>query len=285
MPPAAILRQPLAAVAAAVLLSEPLPGALAARSAVVDHEGGRDMFVHVPAKLPPEGARALVVVLHGGLGNAARIAGRQAESGLNLDAEADRDGFVVAYLNGTPVTRMGGQMLGWNAGGGCCGQSAANNIDDVAYISGAVAYLERKYGVDPRRVFAIGHSNGAMMAQRLVCETRLLAAAVAVSGPLNLDVSTCPDARGARILAIHGAADENVPIQGGRGRKGVSGVPFSSEARSERVMLESGASYTLQIVPGADHKLDDIDAALQRTEGETIAQKAARFFGIAAPAS
>jgi polyhydroxybutyrate depolymerase len=155
----------------------------------------------------------------------------------------------------------------------------------VAYVSGAVAFLERKYGVDPRRVFGLGHSNGAMMVQRLVCETRLLAAAVAISGPLNLNVSTCPAARGARILAIHGADDENVPIEGGRGSKGVSGIPFSSEARSEQMMVKSSAIYTLQIVPGADHKLDDIDAVIQRTEGVTIARKAARFFGISTQAS
>jgi hypothetical protein len=104
----------------------------------VDHYGGRDMVLHVPARLPPTGARALVIVLHGGMGSADRIVGRQAESGLNLDAIADRDGFVVAYLNGTPVTRLlGSRALGWNAGGGCCGQPAQTGVDDVAYIGGA----------------------------------------------------------------------------------------------------------------------------------------------------
>ena len=274
---ATAIRRWATAILALIALS--LPGALAAQP-ITDHQGGRDMFVYVPATLPAAGARALVIVLHGGLGNAARIVGRQSESGLNLDTEADKDGFVVAYLNGTPVTRMGGQMLGWNAGGGCCGQSAANNIDDDGYIAGAVAYLAQKYGVDPHRVFGIGHSNGAMMAQRLVCETHVLAAAVAISGPLNLDTDHCPDAEGARILAIHGADDRNVPLGGGRGI-GVAGVPFSSEARAKQVMTASGASYTLDIVPGADHKLENIETALQQTEGVTIAEKAARFFGIA----
>jgi len=278
MNPTAINRSALAAAAAMLLALS--TGAQAAQPPVSDHQGGRDLFVYVPTHLPPAGSRALVIVLHGGLGNAARIVGRQSESGLNLDAEADRDGFVVAYLDGTPVTRMGGQMLGWNAGGGCCGQSAANNIDDDGYIAGAVAYLAQKYGVDAHRVFGIGHSNGAMMAQRLVCETHVLAAAVAISGPLNLDTDHCPDAAGARILAIHGADDRNVPLGGGRGI-GVAGVPFSSEARAQQVMTASGATYTLDIVPGADHKLENIEAALQQTEGVSIAEKAARFFGLA----
>jgi polyhydroxybutyrate depolymerase len=263
-----------------VLTSRPA----SAKPSVVESYGGRQMIVHVPDKLPPAGSRALVVVLHGGLGNADRIASRQAETGLNLDTVADRNGFIVVYLNGTPVTRrLGNRFLGWNSGGGCCGMAAENEVDDVAYIQGAVDELARRYGIDRSRVYAAGHSNGAMMAQRLVCETRLFAAVVAVSGPLNLPVSSCPAARGARILAIHGAEDQNVPVQGGPGSKGLSRTAFQSEARSKAVMTSSGAAYTLQIVPGADHFLDHIEAAIQKTEGVTIGEKAAAFFGLLRP--
>ena len=278
-------RNPALSIVALALLALGLwrPAAWASES-VEDAYGGRAMIVHVPDRLPPSGTRALVVVLHGGLGNADRIASRQAESALNMDAVADANGFIVAYLNGTRVARfLGNRFLGWNAGGGCCGVAAENNVDDAAYIEGAVAYLAGKYGIDRARVYGIGHSNGAMMTQRLICETRLYAAAVAISGPLNLRVSLCPAARGARILALHGADDENVPIKGGRGRKGVSGVAFTSEERSRQVFTNSGAAYTLQIVPGAAHMLDRIEAVIQETESMTIAEKAARFFGIVRP--
>src|SRR6202034_4418342 len=104
--------------------------------------------------------------------NAQRIESGQSENSLNMDSVAEHDGFIVAYLNGTPVTRfLGDKFLGWNAGGGCCGQPAQNNVDDVSYIKGAVSYLIQKYALDPRRVFGLGHSNGAMMTQRLICET------------------------------------------------------------------------------------------------------------------
>jgi poly(3-hydroxybutyrate) depolymerase len=243
--------------------------------------GGRAMIVYVPTHLPSAGARALVVVLHGGLGNADRIESARSEHGLNLDALAEKDGFIVAYLNGTPVTlRMGPDVLGWNAGGGCCGQSAANGIDDVGYIRGAVGFLAARYGFDRTRVFVMGHSNGAMMAQRMICETDVFAAAVAVSGPLNLDVQTCPYARGRRVLAIHGADDQNVPIKGGQGTKGVSQAVYRSEDASRRSMEASGASYTLKIVANADHMLDHIDAALTQAEGTTVARLAVGFFGL-----
>jgi polyhydroxybutyrate depolymerase len=260
-----------------------LTGPARAQEVVTQAYGGRDMLVFVPSRLPPAGTRALVIVLHGGLGNARRIADKSAESGLNLNDVASGNGFIVAYLNGTPVTRfLGGKFLGWNAGGGCCGQSARNAIDDVAYIQGAIGYLSGKYGVAPGRVYGIGHSNGAMMAQRMVCETRVFSAIVAISGPLNIKDAHCPAASGSRILAIHGADDRNVPVAGGVGARGLSREDFNSQENSRRAFTQAGAHYTLQIVPRADHFLNNLDAAILKTEGVTIAQKAAAWFGLAA---
>ena len=198
-----------------------------------------------------------------------------------MDAVAEKAGFIVAYLNGTPVTRrMGADKLGWNAGGGCCGVPAARNVDDVRYITGAVEYLSKKYGIDPHRVYGIGHSNGAMMTQRLMCETNLYAAAISISGPLNLESGNCSAARGKRILAIHGAEDANVPIAGGQGTQGISRAVYNSEERTRQSFASSGASYDLQVVKGADHRLEHIAEAIQQTEGVSIAEKAARFFGL-----
>lgn len=257
------------------------PSALA-QDATPQSYGGREMLVFVPAQLPPAGSRALVLVLHGGLGNANRIAEQQAESGLNLNAVAAKDGFIVAYLNGTPVTRLlGSKFLGWNAGGGCCGVPAADNVDDVGYIQGAIARLSQEYGVAPGRVFGIGHSNGAMMLQRMACETHTLAAIIAISGPLDIRDAQCPAAAGMRILAIHGADDRNVPLAGGVGPRGLSRLDFNSEENSRHAFAQAGAHYTLQVVAGADHFLDHIDAAIRKSEGVTLAQKAAAYFGLA----
>lgn len=204
---------------------------------------GREVVLHVPDRLPPSGQRALVIVLHGGLGNADRIAGggdggagsrlgaAQSESAMNLDAEADRNGFIVAYLNGTPVARrLGDRFRGWNAGGGCCGVPAETGVDDVAYVTSFVRDMTGRYGVDAAKVYGLGHSNGAMMLQRVACETPALAAVVAVSGPLNLDAGRCPGAKGRQILALHGADDRNVPLDGGVGAQGLSRLAFRSEA-------------------------------------------------------
>jgi len=240
---------------------------------------GRTLYVHVPERLPGPGSRALVVVLHGGLGNAERIVEARSEAGMNLDAAADRYGFLVAYLNGTPVARrLGDDRKGWNAGE-CCGLSAERNVDDVGYIRGAVADLERRYGVDARRVYGVGHSNGAMMTLRLMCETDLYAAALPVSGALEIEATACPAARGKRILALRGELDENVPMAGGRGR-GLARMDFKSQEYTRRAFAGSGARYTLQVLPGAAHSFESLQQALRRTEGIDFAQKAVRFFGL-----
>jgi hypothetical protein len=88
-----------------------------------------------------------------------------------------------------------------------------------------------------------------------------------------------PAARGKRVLAIHGADDQNVPIAGGMG-EGLSRVAFKSEDRGRQVFTNSGASYTLEVVKGADHMLGHIEAVIEQTEGVSIAEKSARFFAI-----
>jgi len=241
--------------------------------------GGRALYVHLPSALPPKGSRALVIVLHGGLGNADRIVAQRSESGLNLDAVADKYGFVVAYLNGTPVTRMlSGDMKGWNAGE-CCGRSSGSNVDDVGYIRGAIRVLAGSYGIDPGRVYGVGHSNGAMMLLRLMCETELFAAALPISGVLEIEARSCPAARGKGILAIRGADDGNVPMDGGTG-KGFSRTNFRSQEYTRQVFVDSGARYSLLVLPGAEHKLETIERALERTEGLGLAEKAVEFFGL-----
>jgi poly(3-hydroxybutyrate) depolymerase len=245
--------------------------------------GGRDMLVHAPAKLAPQGQRALVVVLHGGLGSASRIVNAGFEAGMNLNDAADKDGFVVAYLNGTSIARMmPGQMLGWNAGA-CCGQPATANVDDVGYIAGAVKALEQQYGIAPDHAFVVGHSNGAMMALRMMCQTHVFAAAVSISGALETDDAKCPAASGARILAIHGADDANVPVAGGVGPRGLSHVNFRSEEYTSGVFRASGAHYDLKLVPGADHVMKNIEAALQKQDGLSLQDETVRYFGIGAP--
>jgi polyhydroxybutyrate depolymerase len=112
------------------------------KGANIEQFHGREILVYVPQDLKPAGTRAMVMVFHGGGGNAGHI-----RKNLELDKTADQYGFIVAYLNGTQAMRIKINSKSWNGGGKCCGKAFENNIDDVGYIENAAHFLSEKYGI------------------------------------------------------------------------------------------------------------------------------------------
>ena len=146
----------------------------------------------------------LVIVLHGAVGT-----GRQAEQAYGWDAEADKRGFLVAYPDGVNRT--------WNAGPGCCGVAARDNVDDVAFITRLAAAVP----ADPHRIYATGISNGAMLTYRLACDTDIFAAIAPVAGTM---INDCPAPKPLSIIHIHGDKDPTIPYAGGPGRRSNDGT-------------------------------------------------------------
>lgn len=237
-----------------------------------DAFGGREMLVYVPVSLPAAGRRSLLVVLHGGGGNA-----RSMLDHLKIDGVAEKNGFIVAYLNGSAATRSGNDRLkAWNAGGGCCGKPYRDQVDDVGYITGAVRYLQKKYAIAPERTFGVGHSNGAMMMQTLSCRTDLFREVATLAGTLMAEMPSCPAARNHTIYNYHGALDENVPIGGGLGTKGATNIRFTSQAKAKALFENSGGRYLLYVLPDADHSVEHLSLSSQKQDGLTIGERVAR---------
>ncbi|MDO8742568.1 MAG: PHB depolymerase family esterase [bacterium] len=167
----------------------------------------RSYLIHIPAGYDSKKEYSLVIALHGGFGS-----GESMEKQTRMSALADKDGFIVVYPDG--VANSNG-VRAWNAGN-CCGVPAKNNVDDVGYIRQLMASLESTYGVDVKRVFAMGMSNGAMLANRLACEASDIFTAVSpVSG--TPQVAVCNPKRPVPILMVHGTSDAVVPFNGGTG--------------------------------------------------------------------
>jgi polyhydroxybutyrate depolymerase len=168
--------------------------------------GNRSYILHVPAKL--EARPALVLNFHGGGGNAT---GHQKY--VQMDALADREGFLVVYPEGTGP--LDGRLLTWNAGG-CCGSAVRDNVDDVGFVKKLLFDLSRRQAYDPARVYATGLSNGAMLAYRLAAELSDRIAAVApVAG--TIAVEHFPTARPVPVLHIHSVDDPRALYAGGLG--------------------------------------------------------------------
>src|SRR6185312_17062711 len=93
-----------------------------------------------------------------------------------------------------------------------------HGVDDVGFIRAVVTQVIKDNGADPKRIYATGISNGGMMAYRLACEASDVFAAVAPVSAIQ-DVQDCKPAHPVAIFHIHGEKDENVPIDGGVGKK------------------------------------------------------------------
>ena len=194
-------------------------------SRTLTHDGReRSYILYVPASVDWSKPAPLVFVFHGGTGNA-----KNAIRMSGFNPVADKNGFIVVYPNGTGRLNDD-KLLTWN-GGTCCGYAQEENVDDVGFVRVIVADLQSLAQIDPKRIYATGLSNGAMLSQRLACEASDLFAAVApVAGTLNFPA--CSPAQPVSVIEFHGTADEHVPYDGGYGPKSLVNVDFASVQKS-----------------------------------------------------
>ena len=212
-------------------------------SVPLQHGGRRRSYiVHVP-RAATKSARPIVLAFHGGGGEADGF-----KSYAGLDAVADREGFIVVYPNGTGVLPR--RLLTWN-GGQCCGYAMTQRIDDVGFAMAVLDDVGRRTSIDPRRVYATGHSNGAMMAYRVAAERAdRIAAVVPVAGAISHD-RFAPSRRVA-VLAIHSVDDPRALYEGGIGPP----FPGTGVRSSHRPVMEgletwrrhNGCSPTTRVV-------------------------------------
>ena len=167
----------------------------------------RSYLLHIPPMYSPSKPAALVLVLHGGGGNA-----ENAAKMTGMSDKADAEGFVVAYPEGTG--RLKENFLTWDSGN-CCGYAMDNEVDDVGFIRALIGELEGNLSIDGRRIYATGISNGGMMSHALGCELSDKVAAIApVAGALNW--ANCTPTHPVSVILFHGTADQHVLIGGGK---------------------------------------------------------------------
>lgn len=185
----------------------------------ITHDGvERSYILHLPPWLDPVQPAPVVLVFHGGGGNA-----ENAVRMTDFNELSDRHGFLVVYPNG--AGRLGDMVLTWN-GGECCGYAQENNVDDVGFVRALLTDLSSSVRVDAQRVYATGMSNGAIMSYRLACELSDVFAAVApVAGTQNVE---CHPEHPVSIIHFHGTADAHLPYEGGVGEESLTGVDYNS---------------------------------------------------------
>jgi polyhydroxybutyrate depolymerase len=244
------------------------------RDVTVEVDGRARSYLLQPAVgLEPGEQSALVVVLHQEGGTPQGVA---AETDL---AELRRQGATLAYPAG--VDRS------WDAGA-CCGTPKDTGVDDVTFLDAVLADAAEQAPVDPDRTALVGYSSGGMLTYRYVCDRPgTLAAAVVVSGSLESpcdDAITTPD-----VLTVHGTSDGTIGVDqpkfiqalGLAPRPVVSTLGIltrSAGCRTTPTTTQSpdaevrhwagcrGGEVTAQLVTGAGHGWDKLDASRRTSE-------------------
>lgn len=164
----------------------------------------------------------LVMLIHGWTSDALSF-----ESYSQFRELAQKEGFILVTPQGL------GQPTGWNCGFINLGKAG---VDDLGFLDNLLKDVTSQLMVDKRRIYLVGHSNGAMMAGALAarCGDRL-AGIAAVSGLIGVGMPgrekmiPTPDAVPS-ILHIHGDADAVVGYD--RSAKAVlKGLPETDAVR------------------------------------------------------
>lgn len=229
------------------------------QSATVDSGGLQRQYLLATPDSLPAGPRPLVLVLHGHLGTAANaLGGGSVPSPLSawLDI-ADREHLLVAAAQGL---KGSDGHTGWHD----CRVDAVEDprSDDVAFVETLVNELVRSGSADPRRVYVMGMSNGAMLAYRLALQMRPAPAAIAaVSGGMAAQSECGAAARPASVLMINGTADPIVPYFGGkvglRGHK--TGTVLSAEQGRDFWLRADGLERTPPLRYDFPHRAESGD--------------------------
>lgn len=179
----------------------------------------RTYLLHVPPGFSAAEPTALVFMFHGLSEDGLYMSVVSGMSGI-----ADANGFLIVYPDGTAPPGP----LSWNAGG-CCGYALLNQVDEPAFIREILSDLGQTFTIDPKRIYAAGFSNGALLSYRLGCEMSDIFAAIApVAGILSF--SPCEPQEPVSVIHIHGSNDVSVPIGGG-GTNPSTGLAFPSVDR------------------------------------------------------
>ena len=179
---------------------------------------------------------------------------------MALSSLADDYGFLMVAPNGTPSSGDGNPQF-WDASDACCSWEDPA-LDDSAYLSGLIAAVKAKYRIDDKRVYILGHSNGALMSYRLAHDHSGTIAAIASLAGADANESEAPP-RPVHVLQIHGTGDEAIAYGGGEIRG--SAYPGARQS-AENWAAHNGCSATGSFVGMLDlvETLPGMDATITR---------------------
>ena len=179
------------------------PDDLSSDFQTIIHQGvNREYVLYVPDSYDSSFSVPVVLNFHGFSGDAYQYMN---EADMRRLAEAET--FILIYPQGLDLD---GEPH-WNA----CPNGGDNksDVDDFGFIETLVKEESSNYNIDLERIYAVGYSNGGMMAYGLANhKSELIAAVASVSGAM-LDC-TGPTSHPMPVIHLHGTDDFDLPYNG-----------------------------------------------------------------------
>ena len=167
------------------------------------HEGvNREYVLYVPDSYDGSFSVPVVLNFHGFSGDAYQYMN---EADMRILSESEN--FILIYPQGLDLE---GEPH-WNA----CPNGGDNksDVDDFGFIETLIEEISSNYNIDLERIYAVGYSNGGMMAYGLANhKSELIAAVASVSGAM-LDCIG-PASHPMPVIHLHGTDDLDLPYNG-----------------------------------------------------------------------
>ncbi len=192
----------------------------------------RDLVLQYPTTITTASKLApLVMLFHGGSGNAAFFEGQNAE----LSGLLSKAGYAVAFMDGTGP--LDSTKKTWNADH-CCSYAFENKIDEAAYIKASVSTIASRYSIDRSKIFLVGYSNGGMLDYRVTDKisstdgagnSGLVIKGVAIISSAIFKDQPVPK-NPFSLLMVHSKDDPVIPYTGGMSGTGLGkqDLPYES---------------------------------------------------------
>lgn len=219
--------------------------------------GTRDYRLFVPSSLP-EGARGLVLMLHGCTQDPDDFA-----RGTDMNSHAERNGLIVVYPH---QSRAHNPQGCWNW---FRPEDQRAEAGEAALLAALTRTVAAEFSVSQGRVFVAGLSAGGAMAATLAATHPSLFAAVGIHSGLPHGIAhDMPSAFGAmrgqggraprkaegsvRMIIFHGAADATVHPSNAEALVAAAGPALRGTSRRETGRSAGGRAYSRNLVEAAD---------------------------------
>ena len=179
----------------------------------------REYILQLPSEYDPSTSEPLPLIInfHGNGGCASRYSQGLDSGPSDLTTLVDAHNTIVAYPQGMVRAKGAAEWNPADAGG----DDIANN--DVYFSQQLIAEVSANHSIDATRIYAVGYSNGGMMAYGLACNLGSQIAAIGIMSGIMLD-GECDTSQYTPVIHFHGTADYVLPYTGNQDYRPVAEV-------------------------------------------------------------